>query len=162
MTSALESRNICRIELEPSDGYVYLAKSGRHYKIGRSNSIGRREYELAIQLLAPDGRSYSVLMGCAKICGVPTPRAARGSHPTVTLVARQRATIAPATFSRTREREKERGGRNRFAEVPRLGSLARDDRTRSRRVNLLLTSDHTQTSKTIRAFHAAPARSTLS
>jgi hypothetical protein len=31
-------------------GYVYLAKSGRNYKIGRSNSVGRREYELAIQL----------------------------------------------------------------------------------------------------------------
>jgi hypothetical protein len=31
-------------------GYVYLVKSGRHYKIGRSNSVGRREYELAIQL----------------------------------------------------------------------------------------------------------------
>ena len=37
----------------PSDqafGVVYLMKSGRHYKIGRSNSAGRREYELAIQL----------------------------------------------------------------------------------------------------------------
>jgi Meiotically up-regulated gene 113 len=31
-------------------GFVYLIKSGRHYKIGRSNSAGRREYELAIQL----------------------------------------------------------------------------------------------------------------
>jgi hypothetical protein len=31
-------------------GYVYLIKSGRYYKIGRSNSAGRREYELAIQL----------------------------------------------------------------------------------------------------------------
>jgi hypothetical protein len=31
-------------------GYVYLLKSGRYYKIGRSNSPGRREYELAIQL----------------------------------------------------------------------------------------------------------------
>lgn len=31
-------------------GVVYLMKSGRHYKIGRSNSLGRREYELAIQL----------------------------------------------------------------------------------------------------------------
>jgi hypothetical protein len=31
-------------------GEVYLAKAGRHYKIGRSNSVGRREYELAIQL----------------------------------------------------------------------------------------------------------------
>ncbi|HEV2486862.1 MAG TPA: GIY-YIG nuclease family protein [Terracidiphilus sp.] len=31
-------------------GYVYLMKSGRFYKIGRSNAAGRREYELAIQL----------------------------------------------------------------------------------------------------------------
>jgi Meiotically up-regulated gene 113 len=31
-------------------GYIYLIKSGRYYKIGRSNSVGRREYELAIQL----------------------------------------------------------------------------------------------------------------
>jgi len=31
-------------------GYVYLFKSGRFYKIGKSNSAGRREYELSIQL----------------------------------------------------------------------------------------------------------------
>lgn len=31
-------------------GYVYLIKSGRYYKVGRSNSAGRREYELSIQL----------------------------------------------------------------------------------------------------------------
>jgi hypothetical protein len=31
-------------------GFVYLIKSGRYYKNGRSNSSGRREYELAIQL----------------------------------------------------------------------------------------------------------------
>jgi hypothetical protein len=31
-------------------GYVYLVKSGKYYKIGRSNFPGRREYELAIQL----------------------------------------------------------------------------------------------------------------
>jgi hypothetical protein len=31
-------------------GFVYLIKSGRFYKIGKSNSAGRREYELAIQL----------------------------------------------------------------------------------------------------------------
>lgn len=31
-------------------GFVYLIKSGRHYKIGRSNAAGRRECELAIQL----------------------------------------------------------------------------------------------------------------
>jgi len=29
---------------------VYLLKSGRYYKIGRTNALGRREYELAIQL----------------------------------------------------------------------------------------------------------------
>lgn len=55
--------NICqslaRIEPEDDDarsvddsnlGYVYLIKSGRYYKIGRSNFVGRREYELSIQL----------------------------------------------------------------------------------------------------------------
>lgn len=31
-------------------GFVYLLKSGRHYKLGRTNSFGRRERELAIQL----------------------------------------------------------------------------------------------------------------
>lgn len=31
-------------------GFVYLMKSGRYHKIGRSNHAGRREYELAIQL----------------------------------------------------------------------------------------------------------------
>jgi hypothetical protein len=31
-------------------GFVYLMKMGRNYKIGRTNSTGRREYELAIQM----------------------------------------------------------------------------------------------------------------
>jgi Meiotically up-regulated gene 113 len=31
-------------------GFVYLIKSGRHYKIGRSNAAGRREREIALQL----------------------------------------------------------------------------------------------------------------
>jgi hypothetical protein len=31
-------------------GYVYLMKSGRYYKIGRTNAPGRREYDLSIQL----------------------------------------------------------------------------------------------------------------
>jgi len=37
-------------ESEEVYGFVYLMKSGKHYKIGRSNAAGRREYELAIQL----------------------------------------------------------------------------------------------------------------
>lgn len=35
---------------QPSDGYVYLMKSGKYYKIGRTAALGRREYELGIQL----------------------------------------------------------------------------------------------------------------
>lgn len=31
-------------------GFVYLLKSGRHYKIGKTNAVGRRARELAIQL----------------------------------------------------------------------------------------------------------------
>ena len=31
-------------------GAVYLLKSGRYFKIGRSNAVGRRERELQIQL----------------------------------------------------------------------------------------------------------------
>lgn len=31
-------------------GYVYMIRSGRHYKIGKTNAAGRRERELAIQL----------------------------------------------------------------------------------------------------------------
>ena len=33
-----------------SIGYVYLIKSGKYYKIGKSNAPGRREYEYSIQL----------------------------------------------------------------------------------------------------------------
>lgn len=31
-------------------GFVYLIKSGRHYKIGKTNALGRRERELTLQL----------------------------------------------------------------------------------------------------------------
>jgi hypothetical protein len=34
-------------------GFVYLMKSGRHFKIGRSNSVGRREWELGIKIPIP-------------------------------------------------------------------------------------------------------------
>ena len=39
-------------EAERQDAFwfVYLVKSGRFYKIGRSNALGRRERDLAIQL----------------------------------------------------------------------------------------------------------------
>jgi Meiotically up-regulated gene 113 len=33
-----------------NDGFVYLLKAGRYYKIGKTNHVGRRERELAIQL----------------------------------------------------------------------------------------------------------------
>jgi len=41
-------------------GFVYLLKVGRHYKIGRTNSIGRRERELAIQLPDPAATVHSI------------------------------------------------------------------------------------------------------
>lgn len=34
----------------PPLGFVYLTRFGRHFKIGRTNAVGRRERELAIQL----------------------------------------------------------------------------------------------------------------
>ena len=53
---------ICSTEKEINDsnievgiqdfGFVYLMRSGKHYKIGRSNSAGRRKYEL--KLLLPE------------------------------------------------------------------------------------------------------------
>ena len=40
-------------EDESKFGYVYLMKSGRFYKIGKSYHVGRREYEVGIQLPEP-------------------------------------------------------------------------------------------------------------
>lgn len=37
-------------EIAKDDGFVYLIKSGRYYKIGRSNAAGRREREIVLQL----------------------------------------------------------------------------------------------------------------
>lgn len=33
-----------------NEGYVYLMRSGKHYKIGKTNSVDRRQYEIGIQL----------------------------------------------------------------------------------------------------------------
>jgi hypothetical protein len=44
------SKNIEDAPTKDSEGFVYLMKSGKFYKLGRSNAAGRREYELSIQL----------------------------------------------------------------------------------------------------------------
>lgn len=41
-------------------GFVYLIKSGRHYKIGRTNSVGRREWELGIKIPVPPKTIHSI------------------------------------------------------------------------------------------------------
>lgn len=41
---------IARTRAAIDDGFVYLMRSGRHFKIGRTNATGRRERELQIQL----------------------------------------------------------------------------------------------------------------
>lgn len=50
--SALQLPDILKREKENDliIGAVYLIKSGKFYKIGRSNSIARRQYEMSIQL----------------------------------------------------------------------------------------------------------------
>jgi hypothetical protein len=45
---------------EPVFGFVYLMKSGRHFKIGRSNAVGRREYELGILLPDPPSTVHKI------------------------------------------------------------------------------------------------------
>lgn len=46
-TSTLQER---RLDAQNVAGFVYLIRSGKHYKIGRSNAAGRRLRELSIQL----------------------------------------------------------------------------------------------------------------
>ncbi|MBY0511839.1 MAG: GIY-YIG nuclease family protein [Rhodospirillaceae bacterium] len=42
------------------DGYVYLLRSGRFYKIGRTNCVGRRERELALLLPQQARRLHTI------------------------------------------------------------------------------------------------------
>ena len=41
-------------------GFVYLMKSGRHYKIGRTKALGRREWELGIKIPVPPRVVHSI------------------------------------------------------------------------------------------------------
>ena len=41
-------------------GFVYLMKSGRHYKIGHTNSVGSRERQLAIKIPVPPTNIHSI------------------------------------------------------------------------------------------------------
>ena len=49
-----------RREVQVATGFVYLMKSGPHYKIGRTNSIGRRGSELAIKVPVPPTTVHSI------------------------------------------------------------------------------------------------------
>jgi hypothetical protein len=37
-------------DTETQLGFVYLARMGKYYKIGHTGSVGRRQYEIALQL----------------------------------------------------------------------------------------------------------------
>jgi Meiotically up-regulated gene 113 len=43
------------------DGYVYLMKSGRYYKIGKTNHVGRREREVMVQMPDPLTTVHSII-----------------------------------------------------------------------------------------------------
>jgi Meiotically up-regulated gene 113 len=58
-TSARASKE-SRCEAKVATGFVYLMKSGPHYKIGRTNSIGRRGSELAIKIPVPPRTVHSI------------------------------------------------------------------------------------------------------
>lgn len=47
-------------KLQVATGFVYLMKSGRHYKIGRTKSVGRRESELSIKIPVPPKTIHTI------------------------------------------------------------------------------------------------------
>lgn len=47
-------------ESKVATGFVYLMKSGRHYKIGRTVSVGSRERQLAIKIPVPPTTIHSI------------------------------------------------------------------------------------------------------
>ncbi len=50
LKSGMSMSTELRLEAKGVKGFVYLLKSGKNYKLGRSNAVGRRLRELAIQL----------------------------------------------------------------------------------------------------------------
>jgi hypothetical protein len=58
--SSLQTSTEKRREAKVATGFVYLMKSGSHYKIGRTNSIGRRGSELAIKIPVPPKTVHSI------------------------------------------------------------------------------------------------------
>jgi hypothetical protein len=52
----VESEKKVKIET----GFVYLMRSGRHHKIGRTNSLGSRERQLAIKIPVPPTTVHSI------------------------------------------------------------------------------------------------------
>jgi hypothetical protein len=50
-------------EPKVATGFVYLMKSGRHYKIGRTKSVGRRGSELAIKIPVPPTTVHGIETG---------------------------------------------------------------------------------------------------
>jgi hypothetical protein len=50
LTQSASSSTNQRLEFLRIKGFVYLLRSGKHYKLGRTNAVGRRLRELAIQL----------------------------------------------------------------------------------------------------------------
>ena len=49
-SSEKEERDVDFEEAEPRFGFVYLMKSGRYYKIGKSDCVEKRKYEIGIKL----------------------------------------------------------------------------------------------------------------
>ena len=53
-------KKIALAEPKISTGFVYLMKSGRYYKIGRTVSVGNRERQLAIKIPIPPKTIHSI------------------------------------------------------------------------------------------------------